>query len=70
MVVFYSEVKKIMLSTVARLLSPILNFSYVLRVRRNHGLEHGTIHVLNRQRYLLSGRAGGSGFVVVCQPKK
>jgi hypothetical protein len=54
-----------MLSTVAGLLSPILNFPYVLRVRRNHGLEHATIHVLNRQRYLLSGRAGGSGFVVV-----
>lgn len=52
------------IENVSRWLSPILNWSYVLRVRRNHGLEHATIHVLNRQRYNLSGRSSGTGFVI------
>lgn len=49
---------------IAGLLRPVLNSPYILRVRRNHGLEHATIHMLNRQRYTLSGRSGGAGFVI------
>lgn len=37
----------------------------ILRVRRNHGLEHATIHILNRQGYKLSGRSGETGFVLM-----
>lgn len=54
-----------MLKLLALLLAPILNFSPVLRVRRNHGLEHGTVHMLNRQRYVLSGISTGDGFLLL-----
>ncbi len=50
--------------SMAALLRPLLENSYVKRVRRNHGLEHATIHVLNRQRYRLSGRASAGGFFI------
>lgn len=54
-----------MIKLLARLLSPILQNTFVLRVRRNHALEHATIHMLNRQNYTLSGRASMGGFVVI-----
>jgi len=54
-----------LIQTLAELAQPILTSPYVLRTRRNHGLEHATIHVLNRQRYALSGRSTDSGFVIV-----
>jgi len=52
------------IETIARFLRPILESAPVKRVRRNHGLEHATIHMLNRQRYNLSGRAGAGGFLI------
>ena len=45
--------------------APLLRQPVILRVRRNHGLEHATIHILNRQRYKLSGRSSESGFVLL-----
>lgn len=48
----------------AALLRPVLEFETVRRTRRNHALEHATIHMLNRQRYRLSGRSWDSGFVI------
>lgn len=53
-----------MIEALARLLRPLLNAPYALRVRRNHALEHATIHMLNRQRYRLSGISGGTGFLI------
>lgn len=53
-----------MIETLAKWLTPLLNLPYVLRVRRNHGLEHATIHLLNRQRYRLSGVSSGAGFLI------
>ena len=44
---------------------PLLLHPYILRVRRNHGLEHATIHILGRQGYRLSGRSDGDGFVLL-----
>ena len=44
---------------------PLLRFPYILRTRRNHGLEHATIHILNQQRYRLSGRSHDRGFVLI-----
>ena len=44
---------------------PLLRFPYILRTRRNHGLEHATIHILGRSRYSLSGRSHDSGFVLI-----
>lgn len=48
----------------ARLLAPVLNFPLILRIRRNHGLEHATIHMLSRRvRGLrVAGQADMSGF--------
>lgn len=53
-----------MLAQIAFLLRPLLEQAYIWRVRRNHALEHATIHMLNRQRVRLSGRATGTGFVL------
>jgi Domain of unknown function (DUF6391) len=54
-----------MLQQLAVLSSPVLNFPYIRRTRRNHGLEHATIHVLSGSRYRLSGRSDDSGFVLL-----
>jgi len=53
-----------MIKVLARLASPLLNLALVRRVRRNHGLEHATIHMLSRRLRQLSmaGRADQSGF--------
>jgi hypothetical protein len=44
--------------------SPFLGFPLIRRIRRNHGLEHATIHMLTRRVKNLSmaGRADNSGF--------
>lgn len=52
-------------ATIARLMQPIFSIPAIRRVRRNHAFEHATIHMLNRQRYTLSGNANVSGFMVV-----
>ncbi len=54
-----------LMKLLARAAAPVLNSPLVLRLRRNHGLEHGTIHLLNRQRFILSGVSTLSGFVLV-----
>jgi len=50
---------------IARVLRPVLELPLVKRIRQNHGLEHATIHMLNRQNYVLSGRASLGGFVIM-----
>lgn len=52
-----------MLEQFAETARPVLNFPYVRRTRRNHGLEHATIHVL--KKYRLSGRSDDGGFVIL-----
>lgn len=53
-----------MIESLSKVASPVLNTAYIRRVRRNHGLEHATIHMLSRKIKNLSiaGRADGSGF--------
>jgi hypothetical protein len=53
-----------MLEQLAVFAQPVLNFPVVRRTRRNHGLEHATIHLLSGKRYRLSGRSSGSGFLL------
>ena len=53
------------LERLAEYAEPLTRHPYILRVRRNHGLEHATIHVLNGRNYRLSGRSGESGFILV-----
>jgi hypothetical protein len=45
-------------------MQPVLDTPFVRRVRRNHGLEHATIHILSRKIARLSvvGRSDGNGF--------
>src|SRR5579863_7680266 len=51
----------------AAVLEPILSLPYIRRTRRNHGLEHATIHVLSGQGQPvhLSGRSDAEGFVLI-----
>jgi hypothetical protein len=56
-----------MLKQIAQLARPLLNAPIILETRRNHGLEHATIHVLSRGRYRLSGRSDQDGFVLIGQ---
>lgn len=53
-----------MIENFATLITPVINFRPVRRVRRNHGLEHATIHLLSRKiRNLnMAGRSVVDGF--------
>ena len=53
-----------MLQFLAILAAPLLNFPVIRRIRRNHGLEHATIHVLSQRVKNLSmaGRSTNVGF--------
>ena len=50
--------------SLAEYAEPVLNSPYILRTRRNHGLEHATIHILSRGNYKLSGRSSDHGFII------
>ncbi len=45
--------------------APLLQQPVILRIRRNHGLEHATIHILGRQGHRLSGRSDSDGFYLL-----
>ncbi len=53
-----------MIEQLAQLLRPALEFPLIRRTRRNHGLEHATIHVLSSRikNLRMSGRSTDSGF--------
>lgn len=53
-----------MIQFLALLAAPFLNIPIIRRIRRNHGLEHATIHVLSRKVKNLSmaGRSTNTGF--------
>ncbi|RMF82767.1 MAG: hypothetical protein D6737_00745 [Chloroflexi bacterium] len=53
-----------MLKRLAEHFQPFLESPYILRTRRNHGLEHATIHILARKvRGLrMAGRSSDTGF--------
>ncbi len=54
-----------MLQQLAEASRPVLDFPYIRRTRRNHGLEHATITVLTPRGYRLSGRSDDRGFVLL-----
>ena len=45
-------------------LNPILDIPFIRRIRRNHGLEHGTIHMMSRSidGLRIVGRSDSKGF--------
>lgn len=56
-----------MIRFLARLLTPVLQFPYIRKTRRNHGLEHATIHVLSGRikKLSIAGRSNARGFVLI-----
>lgn len=57
-----------MFATLAGILKPVLEFSFIRRVRRNHALEHATAHMLAKRvpNLKVSGRASVDGFSLLC----
>lgn len=53
-----------MIQFLALLAAPFLNLSTIRRIRRNHGLEHATIHVLSKtlKNRSMAGRSTSTGF--------
>ena len=53
-----------MIEYLGMLAAPLLNLPYIRRVRRNHGLEHATIHLLSRRlkHVSMAGRSTVTGF--------
>lgn len=53
-----------MIENLAALAEPVLNVDFIRRTRRNHGLEHATVHVLSSRIKNLSiaGRSDTGGF--------
>lgn len=53
-----------MIQFLAILAAPLLNLPVIRRIRRNHGLEHATIHMLSRKQKNLNiaGRSTSAGF--------
>lgn len=54
-----------LMQRIAAPLQPLLKAHLIRQTRRNHGLEHATVHLLNRQGYQLSGRSSVGGFVLI-----
>lgn len=56
-----------MIEQIAEFARPVLEFPLVRRTRRNHALEHATIHVSSwSNRWLrVAGRSSDSGFVLI-----
>jgi hypothetical protein len=53
-----------MIQFLAVAVAPILNLPVIRRIRRNHGLEHATIHVLSHKlkTQSMAGRSTAAGF--------
>lgn len=53
-----------MIEQLAVLAGPLLNIPVIRRIRRNHGLEHATIHMLaqGRRNLRVAGRSDSAGF--------
>jgi len=52
---------------IAEQIHPILDLPYIRRTRRNHGLEHATIHILSGRvsNLRMAGRSNASGFMLL-----
>ncbi len=51
-----------MIENLAEMAEPVLSIPYIRRTRRNHGLEHATVHVLGKP---VSGRSDAGGFWIM-----
>lgn len=59
-----------LIESAAKLAAPLLNFPVIRRIRRNHGLEHATIHMLSRRvkGLKVAGHSSANGFVLIGNP--
>lgn len=55
-----------MIAKIAEMLRPILEFPLIRKVRRNHALEHATIHMLSKRTkdMPIAAHSNNNGFVV------
>jgi hypothetical protein len=55
-----------MLGQLAIFAQPVLNVPFIKRTRRNHGLEHATVHLLSKRlkNVPMMGRSSDRGFVL------
>lgn len=56
-----------MIERLAEIAQPVLETGIVRRTRRNHGLEHATIHILSRRirNLKMAGRSNDGGFILI-----
>lgn len=56
-----------MIQRMAAFAQPVLEWTLIRRIRRNHGLEHATIHMLSRRvkGLAMAGRSSVNGFVLL-----
>ncbi|MDX2163606.1 MAG: DUF6391 domain-containing protein [bacterium] len=56
-----------MIESLAGWLRPVLNIPFISRTRRNHGLEHATIHLLSARvkNLRMAGRSDAGGFILI-----
>ena len=56
-----------MIKQLADHLRPALDFPLIRKTRRNHGLEHATVHILSKQieRLRIAGRSTHNGFMLI-----
>jgi hypothetical protein len=61
------EMQQSMIEQFASLARPVLDLPMIRRTRRNHGLEHATIHILSQRikDLRMAGRSTDSGFVLL-----
>lgn len=55
------------IETAAQYAKPVLQLPRILLIRRNHGLEHATIHMLSRRmrNLRMAGRSSARGFILL-----
>ncbi|MDZ4765154.1 MAG: DUF6391 domain-containing protein [Chloroflexota bacterium] len=57
-----------LIATFADAIRPLLTLPFVRQTRRNHALEHATIHLLSkRSRVPMAGRSDQGGFVLLAE---
>lgn len=56
-----------MIKKIADSIRPALDFPLIRKTRRNHGLEHATVHILSKQveRLRIAGRSTHNGFMLI-----
>ena len=55
-----------MIEQLSKVAQPVLDLPFIRRTRRNHGLEHATVHILSKQYRgaPMMGRSSDQGFVL------